>query len=122
VYSFLVLAAEGFYTGNKPESVLSDILFGMGAAAVLLTNRPAMVKVAKYQLLHSETVNIGADDVAYRSMGRFGETSSGIAALAFNTDVPASAQKAIQAVVKKVASQTFFISNPVWGLLLRTVL
>ena len=101
------LPDAGFYTGGKPESVLADVLFGMGAAATLLTNRPSMIKVAKYQLLHSETVNIGADDVAYRSMGRWGETNTGIAALAFNTDVPGSAQKAIQAVVKKVGNGFF---------------
>eukprot|EP00878_Enallax_costatus_P021735 GHUV01023026.1.p1 GENE.GHUV01023026.1~~GHUV01023026.1.p1 ORF type:complete len:468 (+),score=135.06 GHUV01023026.1:122-1525(+) len=95
----------GFYTGSDPSRLLANGLFGMGAAALLLTNKHSLAKRAKYQLLHTVRVHVGQDDSVYRSMGTFesDEQHCGNARIRFNQDVPLSASKAIRAAVAKVA-------------------
>jgi dTDP-4-amino-4,6-dideoxygalactose transaminase len=41
---------------------LANSLFGMGAAALVLTNKPSLARKAKYQLLHSVRAHVGQDD------------------------------------------------------------
>jgi 3-ketoacyl-CoA synthase len=41
---------------------LANGLFGMGAAALVLTNKPSLVRKAKYQLMHSVRAHVGQDD------------------------------------------------------------
>lgn len=86
--------------------LLANGLFGMGAAAMLLTNKPSLAKRAKYQLLHTVRVHVGQDDKVYRSMGMFGsdEPQCGNAKIRYNQDVPMSASKAIRAAMAKVYS------------------
>lgn len=38
------------------NKALANTLFGMGAAALLLTNKPSLARQAKYKLLHSVRV------------------------------------------------------------------
>ena len=100
-----LLFLAGYYTGGQPECMVMNILFGMGCAAVLMTNRPDMIKRAKYKLIHSERVTIAADEKAFKCMGRWGDDINGTAGGYFNTDVPAAAQKAIRAVITKVGGE-----------------
>ena len=95
----------GFYPGKKPEMLVANVLFGMGAAAVLLSNKSAMARVAKYQLVHSERVHVGADTVAYRSMGMFEGDGDGYNHSRFSPDVPTAAQGAVKAAITKVGVQ-----------------
>jgi hypothetical protein len=41
---------------------LANGLFGMGAAALVLTNKPSLARKAKYQLMHSVRAHVGQDD------------------------------------------------------------
>jgi hypothetical protein len=41
---------------------LANGLFGMGAAALVLTNKPSLARKAKYKLLHSVRAHVGQDD------------------------------------------------------------
>jgi 3-ketoacyl-CoA synthase len=51
-----------FYKGSNRSMLLPNCLFRVGGAAILLSNTRA-----KYQLSHIVSINIGSDDMAYRS-------------------------------------------------------
>ncbi|OEL19951.1 3-ketoacyl-CoA synthase 2 [Dichanthelium oligosanthes] len=56
-----------WYWGNNRSMLMSNCLFRMGGAAVLLTNRGGSDRRrAKYQLVHTVRTHHGADDRAYR--------------------------------------------------------
>ena len=44
---------------------MAGCIFRAGAAAVLLSNKASMRRTAKYELLHSVTANVAADDKAF---------------------------------------------------------
>ena len=48
--------------------LLSNCLFRCGAAAILLSNRAADRRRARFQLLHTVRTHIGKNDEAYRSV------------------------------------------------------
>lgn len=45
--------------------MVANVIFRMGGAAALLSNRRAWSGRAKYELLHNVRTHIGADDGAY---------------------------------------------------------
>jgi len=93
---------RGCYLGSDMNKFLANGLFGMGAAALLLTNKPSLARKAKYQLLHSTRAHVGQDDRVYRSMGIFEGDPAGDR-IKYNADVPMAAAKGIRAAVAMVA-------------------
>ncbi|KAJ4878813.1 3-ketoacyl-CoA synthase 17 [Raphanus sativus] len=67
----LVVSTENitlnWYTGNDRSMLLSNCIFRMGGAAVLLSNRSSDRCLSKYQLLHTVRTHKGADDNAFNS-------------------------------------------------------
>ncbi|XP_014499087.1 3-ketoacyl-CoA synthase 1 [Vigna radiata var. radiata] len=65
----LVLSTENitlnWYFGKDRSMLLSNCIFRMGAAAVLLSNKPSDRSRSKYQLLHTVRTHKGADDKSY---------------------------------------------------------
>ncbi|CAN0857276.1 3-ketoacyl-CoA synthase 2 [Linum grandiflorum] len=65
----LVVSTENitrnWYFGNHRPMLVTNCLFRVGAAAVLLTNRPSDRRRSKYQLLHTVRTHKGADDKCY---------------------------------------------------------
>jgi hypothetical protein len=59
-----------FYPGKIKDYLVANAIFRMGGAAVLMTNKPSLVKRCKYQLTHAVRVHTGQDDAAYRCEGR----------------------------------------------------
>lgn len=55
-----------FYPGKVKDYLVANAIFRMGGAAVLMTNKPALIKKSKYQLMHSVRIHTGQDDAAYR--------------------------------------------------------
>jgi hypothetical protein len=55
-----------FYPGKVKDYLVANAIFRMGGAAVLMTNKPSLVKRCKYQLTHAVRVHTGQDDAAYR--------------------------------------------------------
>lgn len=99
---------EGFYTGGNATMLLANVLFRMGGAALLFTNKRHLSGARgrlspKYQLLHSASVHMAADDRVYRSMGMFKEDEQGLCKAGFTFDTPSAASKAVTAVVKRIA-------------------
>lgn len=66
----LVVSTENitlnWYGGDNRSMLIPNTLFRMGCAAVVLTNRPAARRRAKYELRHITRVHLGADEAAYR--------------------------------------------------------
>ncbi|CAN6313957.1 unnamed protein product [Urochloa humidicola] len=69
----LVVSTENItlnaYLGNHRPMLVTNTLFRMGGAAVLLSNRRADRAAAKYQLVHTVRTHRGGDDAGNRSYG-----------------------------------------------------
>ncbi|KAL5713099.1 very-long-chain 3-oxoacyl-CoA synthase [Ranunculus cassubicifolius] len=68
----LVLSMEAItpngYLGQNKSMLLTNTLFRMGGAAILLSNRRQDRRRAKYALQHLVRTNTGSDDYAYNSI------------------------------------------------------
>ncbi|XP_055822270.1 3-ketoacyl-CoA synthase 20-like [Solanum dulcamara] len=68
----LVVSAEsinaGYYLGKDRSKLITNCLFRMGAAAILLSNRFSDYRRSKYKLKHVVRTHKGADDKAFRSV------------------------------------------------------
>ncbi|KAG2558491.1 3-ketoacyl-CoA synthase 20-like [Panicum virgatum] len=85
-----------WYWGNNRSMLMSNCLFRMGGAAVLLTNRGgAARRRAKYQLVHTVRTHQGADDRAYRCVFQE-EDESGRVGVALSKDLMAVAGEALR--------------------------
>lgn len=56
---------QNWYKGNERGMLMSNCLFRMGGAAVLLSNKGGDAGRAKYKLLHTVRTHRGADDQSY---------------------------------------------------------
>lgn len=54
-----------WYFGNDRSMLLSNCLFRLGGAAILLSNRSSDRRRSKYQLMHTVRTHKGSDDKAY---------------------------------------------------------
>ncbi|PSS33825.1 3-ketoacyl-CoA synthase [Actinidia chinensis var. chinensis] len=54
-----------WYFGNNRSMLVSNCLFRMGGAAILLSNRSSDRRRSKYQLIHTVRTHKGADDKCY---------------------------------------------------------
>ncbi|CAI9091518.1 OLC1v1026574C1 [Oldenlandia corymbosa var. corymbosa] len=55
-----------FYSGNDKSMLVTNCLFRLGGAAVLLSNKSCDRRHSKYRLLHSLLTTTGADDTSYK--------------------------------------------------------
>ncbi|KAH7352269.1 hypothetical protein KP509_19G037600 [Ceratopteris richardii] len=66
----LVVSTENislnWYTGNDKPMLVTNCLFRLGCAAMLLSNKPSDRSRSKYELLHLIRTHRAADDKAYR--------------------------------------------------------
>uniref|UniRef100_A0A383V531 FAE domain-containing protein n=1 Tax=Tetradesmus obliquus TaxID=3088 RepID=A0A383V531_TETOB len=92
----------GCYLGSDTSKFLANALFGMGAAALVLTNKRSLAGKAKYKLLHSARAHVGQDDKVYRSMGIFEGDPAGDC-IKYTADVPMAAAAGIRAAMAMVA-------------------
>lgn len=65
VISTEILTPNG-YLGKERSMLLTNCLFRMGGAALLLSNRKSDRKWAKYRLVHTVRTHKGADDKSFR--------------------------------------------------------
>nr|GMD00147.1 3-ketoacyl-CoA synthase 4-like [Ipomoea batatas]GME12278.1 3-ketoacyl-CoA synthase 4-like [Ipomoea batatas] len=57
---------QNWYFGNKKSMLIPNCLFRVGGAAILLSNKSADKRRAKYKLVHVVRTHKGADDTAFR--------------------------------------------------------
>eukprot|EP00002_Diphylleia_rotans_P013411 TRINITY_DN2624_c0_g1_i4.p1 TRINITY_DN2624_c0_g1~~TRINITY_DN2624_c0_g1_i4.p1 ORF type:complete len:501 (-),score=129.29 TRINITY_DN2624_c0_g1_i4:561-2063(-) len=59
---------QNWYLGNDRAMLLSNTLFRVGGAAIILTNRPMDKYRAKYRLNHLVRINMGFDRTSYEAV------------------------------------------------------
>ncbi|KAH7521367.1 hypothetical protein FEM48_Zijuj07G0025600 [Ziziphus jujuba var. spinosa] len=57
---------QNFYPGNDRSKLLTNCLFRVGGAAILLSNRPSDRNIAKYELIHTVHTHTASIDQSYK--------------------------------------------------------
>ena len=124
------IITPNYYQGNERAMLLPNCLFRMGGAAILLTNRRAERRRAKYRLVHVVRTHKGADDKAYRCVYEE-EDKDGKVGTSLSKDLMAIAGEALKSnittigpLVLPASEQLLFlltligckIFNPKWKL------
>ena len=87
---------QNWYLGNDRSMLLSNCLFRMGGAAMLLSNRFRDGFRSKYQLLHTVRVHHGASDTAFESVVQR-EDADGVVGVSLSKDLINVVSKALRA-------------------------
>ncbi|RWR88848.1 3-ketoacyl-CoA synthase 20-like protein [Cinnamomum micranthum f. kanehirae] len=95
----LVVSAENitlnWYNGNNRPMLVTNCLFRMGGAAILLSNRWSDRRRSKYQLVHTVRTHIGADDRAFNCVFQE-EDEAGKVGVSLSKDLMAIAGEALK--------------------------
>ena len=54
------------YNGNQRSMLITNCIFRLGGVALMLSNHPADMKMAKYKLRHMVRTHMGSSDEAYK--------------------------------------------------------
>ncbi|KAI4304023.1 hypothetical protein MLD38_039589 [Melastoma candidum] len=84
-----------WYFGNDRSMLVSNCLFRMGGAAILLSNKPSDRRRSKYQLIHTVRTHKGADDKCYGCVFQREDTSKRIG-VSLSKDLMAVAGEALK--------------------------
>ncbi|XP_008775195.3 3-ketoacyl-CoA synthase 6-like [Phoenix dactylifera] len=110
----LVVSTEiitpNFYSGNQPSMLLPNCLFRMGAAAILLSNRPREARRAKYRLVHVVRTHKGADDRAYFCVYEE-EDAEGHSGISLSKDLMAIAGEALKSNITTIGPLVLPVSE-----------
>ncbi|XP_076921099.1 3-ketoacyl-CoA synthase 11-like [Bidens hawaiensis] len=94
---------ENFYLGKDRSKFLTNCIFRVGGAAILLSNRPSDNTNSKYQLLHTIRTNTSSSDRSYNCILRE-EDTAGIVGITINKDLLYAAISTIKPNVAAVGS------------------
>lgn len=86
---------QNLYLGNNKSMLVTNCLFRIGGAAVLLSNRSKDRKRAKYELVHTVRVHTGADDRSYECATQE-EDEDGIVGVSLSKDLPMVAARTLK--------------------------
>ncbi|XP_021753834.1 3-ketoacyl-CoA synthase 5-like [Chenopodium quinoa] len=89
------ILVPNFYCGKERAMLLPNCLFRMGGAAILLSNKTAYRRRAKYRLLHVVRTHKGADDKAYNCVFQK-EDDCGIIGTSLSKDLMTIAGEALK--------------------------
>ncbi|MCL7023584.1 hypothetical protein MKW94_013762 [Papaver nudicaule] len=93
ILSFEILTNSAYF-GRKKSMLLSNTLFRMGGAAILLSNKRQDRKCAKYSLQHIIRTTMASDDQAYRAV-HLEPDEDGIVGVSLSKDITKVAVKAL---------------------------
>lgn len=83
------------YFGNDRSMLVSNSLFRMGAAAILLSNRRSDRRRSKYQLIHSVRTHTGSSPRSYSCVSQE-EDSAGLVGISLSKDLMSVAAAALR--------------------------
>eukprot|EP00871_Galdieria_phlegrea_P005040 jgi/Galph1/5537/GphlegSOOS_G4168.1 len=112
---------QNWYIGHERSMLITNTLFRMGGAAILLSNRPRDRAVAKYRLNHTVRTHFGADDDAYRSIFQE-EDKEGVKGVRLSKSIMDIAAKALKHNLTALGPLVLPISEHIlffWNYLLR---
>ncbi|KXZ56245.1 hypothetical protein GPECTOR_1g213 [Gonium pectorale] len=113
-----------FYKGRDKHRLVTNVLFRMGAAASILTNKPSLARKAKYSLEHRVRVHMGASDPAYKCIW-YGPDSEGLNGIYLGLDVVKEASKGLTLAMTKIGRYVLNFDQMlawVWNYIQRVVL
>ncbi|KAI3448975.1 hypothetical protein Pfo_005640 [Paulownia fortunei] len=87
---------SSYYLGDDRSKLMSNCLFRMGGAAILLSNRPSDRRSSKYELKHTLRTHLGANDRAYNCVLQEGD-KDGKLGMSISKDLMAIAGNALKA-------------------------
>ncbi|CAL5096361.1 unnamed protein product [Urochloa decumbens] len=85
-----------WYLGNDRSMLVSNCLFRMGGAAILLSNRGSARRRAKYQLVHTVRTHKGADDRCFGCVTQREDDGAGKVGVSLSKDLMAVAGDALK--------------------------
>lgn len=86
---------QNLYLGNNKSMLVTNCLFRIGGAAILLSNLSKDRKRAKYELVHTVRVHTGADDRSYGCATQE-EDEDGIVGVSLSKDLPMVAARTLK--------------------------
>ncbi|PPD77829.1 hypothetical protein GOBAR_DD25249 [Gossypium barbadense] len=90
------------YLGNNRAMLLSNTLFRVGGAAILLSNHPSDHHRSKYELVHTLRTHEGANDASYKCVHEE-EDEQGTIGIALSKNLMAVAGEALKANISTLA-------------------
>lgn len=115
---------QNWYLGRERSMLITNTLFRMGAAAVLLSNNPRDWGRAQYVLKHTVRTHMGADDLAYDSIFQM-EDKTGIRGVKLSKNIMDVAGTALKKNITTLAPLVFPLTEHVmfgWYLFRKKVL
>ncbi|PXF43160.1 3-ketoacyl-CoA synthase 4 [Gracilariopsis chorda] len=97
---------QNWYLGRERSMLITNTLFRMGGAAVLLTNKPSARSRARYVLRHTVRTHVGADDLAYDSIFQM-EDKTGLRGVKLSKNIMDVAGGALKKNVTTLAPLVF---------------
>ncbi|KAI3949346.1 hypothetical protein MKW98_023283 [Papaver atlanticum] len=108
---------HGAYSGSKKSMMLSNCLFRVGGAAMLLSNKSKDKRLAKYKLVHVVRTHRGSDDKAFKCVYQ-DQDEAGIVGVSLSRDIMATAGSALKInittlgpLVLPVSEQLLFLAT-----------
>ncbi|KAJ9551724.1 hypothetical protein OSB04_015769 [Centaurea solstitialis] len=101
---------QNWYYGNRKSMLIPNCLFRCGGSAVLLSNRPADRRRAKYKLLHVVRTHYGSDDTAFNCV-RQEQDDTGKTGVTLSKDLMAIAGGALKANITTLGPLVLPISE-----------
>ncbi|KAK9083607.1 hypothetical protein Scep_030078 [Stephania cephalantha] len=99
-----------WYFGNNRSMLVSNCLFRMGGAAILLSNRSSDRHRSKYQLIHTVRTHKGADDHSFSCVFQE-EDDTGEVGVALSKDLMAVAGEALKTNITTLGPLTLPMSE-----------
>ncbi|GAB4830456.1 hypothetical protein Ancab_020169 [Ancistrocladus abbreviatus] len=108
---------ENVYWGNNRAMLVTNCVFRVGGAAILLSNRPSDRLLAKYELIHTVHTHTAGSDTSYNCIFQE-EDSQGMKGITITKDLIAEACRAIEAnlttlgpLLLPISDQLLFAAN-----------
>jgi len=97
---------QNWYLGKEKSMLISNTLFRLGGAGILLSNRGADRRLARFQLMHTVRTHSGAVDLAYDSIFQM-EDKEGIRGVKLSKNIMDVAGNALKSNVTTLAPLVF---------------
>eukprot|EP00179_Madagascaria_erythrocladioides_P007720 CAMPEP_0198309954 /NCGR_PEP_ID=MMETSP1450-20131203/2173_1 /TAXON_ID=753684 ORGANISM="Madagascaria erythrocladiodes, Strain CCMP3234" /NCGR_SAMPLE_ID=MMETSP1450 /ASSEMBLY_ACC=CAM_ASM_001115 /LENGTH=572 /DNA_ID=CAMNT_0044012739 /DNA_START=167 /DNA_END=1885 /DNA_ORIENTATION=- len=97
---------QNWYTGTEKSMLISNTLFRLGGAAILLSNRSSDRKIARHQLVTTVRTHSGNDDLAYDSVFQM-EDKKGVRGVKLSKNIMDIAGSALKKNITSLAPLVF---------------
>jgi len=94
--------APARYEGKDRHRLVANVIFRMGAAAILFSNKPSMAARAKYRMHHTARVHVGQSDDAYTAI-HYGPDAEGLNGVYLGKNVSTEASRALTKAITAAA-------------------